>query len=138
MKLDLSTAYQQIELKEESWNYVRYMNTHKDVYWYSHLPYDVAATPAIFQGTMDKVLQGLSLGCILDDILLTGPADAAHDENVMKTLARLQEYRLKLSAKKGAFKQASVEYLAFFGDAQGENPPISKKGGGRMYQPQPV
>ena len=46
-KLDLSQAYTQIPLDEESVRYVT-INTHKGLYRYKRLPYGVASAPAIF------------------------------------------------------------------------------------------
>ena len=46
-KLDLSSAYQQVELEESSRNYVC-INSHKALYRYTRLWYGVTAVPAIF------------------------------------------------------------------------------------------
>ena len=54
MKLDLSEAYMQIKLDEESKFLV--INTHKRLYRVNRLPYGVASAPAIFPQTMDQVL----------------------------------------------------------------------------------
>lgn len=69
-KLDLSQAYQQIELEEDSRQYVT-INTHQGLYRYTRLPYGVSAAPQIFQSVMDKVLQGVECGCFIDDIIIT-------------------------------------------------------------------
>ena len=53
-KLDLSEAYMQIELDEESKFLV--INTHKGLYRVNRLPYGVASAPAIFPQTMDQIL----------------------------------------------------------------------------------
>ena len=69
-KLDLAHAYQQIELEEESRKYVT-INTHKELFLYTRLPFGVASAPAMFQRTMENLLQGLKNVCIyLDDILV--------------------------------------------------------------------
>ena len=57
-KLDLSQAYLQVKLKEESRKYV-VVNTHKGLFQYTRLPYGVASAPGIFQRVMENVLQGL-------------------------------------------------------------------------------
>ena len=57
-KLDLSEAYLQIELDDESKQFL-VINTHRGLYRFNRLPYGVASAPAIFQKVMDQVLQGL-------------------------------------------------------------------------------
>ena len=44
-KLDLTEAYLQIALKEQSRNLV-VINTHKELYCFTQLPYGVASAPA--------------------------------------------------------------------------------------------
>ena len=55
-KLDLSHAYLQVPLAEESQKYL-FINTHKGLYVYKRLPFGVAAAPAVFQCIMDNILQ---------------------------------------------------------------------------------
>ncbi|XP_064121662.1 uncharacterized protein K02A2.6-like [Macrobrachium nipponense] len=51
-KLDLSQAYQQVELDEESRKYVT-INTPLGLYRYTRLPYGVSAAPQLFRSLMD-------------------------------------------------------------------------------------
>ena len=77
-KLDMSQAYQQLVLDEESTKYVT-INTNRRLYHYTRLPFGVASTPAIFQKIMDSVLQGIpNVICYIDDVLGTGADDATH------------------------------------------------------------
>ena len=57
-KVDLSHAYQQMVLEEDSRKYVA-NNTHKGLYRYTCLPFGIASAPAVFQRTMDTILQGI-------------------------------------------------------------------------------
>jgi hypothetical protein len=67
-ELDLSQAYNQVVLDEESRKYVT-INTHQGLYQYTCLLFGIESAPAIFQRTMDTILQGLDkVGYILDDI----------------------------------------------------------------------
>ena len=125
-KLDLSHAYQQVLLDEESRDYVT-INTHLGLYRYTRLPFGVAAAPAIFQHTMDQVLQGIDgMGYILDDILITGKDDAEHKRNLEATLQRLDDSDIKLKRSKCSFMQDEVEYFAFRVNRNGIHPSPKK------------
>ena len=127
-KLDLSHAYQQVLLDEESRDYVT-INTHLGLYRYTRLPFGVAAAPAIFQHTMDQVLQGIDgVGYILDDILITGKDDAEHKRNLEATLQRLDDSDIKLKRSKCSFMQDEVEYFCVQGEPKW-NPPITEESG---------
>ena len=118
-KLDLSHAYQQVLLEPESRKYVT-INTHRGLYQYNRLPFGVASAPAVFQQTMDKILEGLPMVVVyIDDILITGRTDEEHLENLEKVLARLQRYGLRLKKEKCFLLQPSVEYLGYVIDAEG-------------------
>ena len=66
-KLDLSNAYQQLELTQESQTYLT-INTHKVVYAYQRLTFGIATTPSIFQA--DQIIQGMAnVVCYVDDTL---------------------------------------------------------------------
>ena len=53
-KLDLSQAYQQLLLDDESKDLVT-INTHRGLYQYTRLPFGVASAPAMFQKFMDTI-----------------------------------------------------------------------------------
>ncbi|KAL5477909.1 hypothetical protein EMCRGX_G024764 [Ephydatia muelleri] len=57
-KLDLSHAYLQLQLEEESKEFVT-ISTNKGFFRYNRLPFGVAAAPAIFQRTMEGILQDI-------------------------------------------------------------------------------
>ena len=77
-KLDLAHAYQQLELDDESKKFV-VINTHKGLFRYNSLPFGVSAAPAIFQRTIEGILQGIFSVCVyLDDILVTGKTEEKH------------------------------------------------------------
>ena len=77
-KLDLSQAYQQLQLDEKSKSYV-VINTQRGLFRYNGLPYGVSSAPGIFQRTMENLLQGVPHVVVyLDDILITCPSQKEH------------------------------------------------------------
>ena len=59
-KLDLSRAYQQILLEENSREFVT-INTHKGLYRPTRLPFGVSSASAIFQSEIEQVLQAIPM-----------------------------------------------------------------------------
>ena len=122
VKLDLSFAYQQVLLDEESRQYVT-INTHLGLFRYTRLPYGVAKSPTIFQQTMDTIMSPLNgVGGILDDLIFTGSNDAEHLRNLEGTLKGLDSMRVKLKRSKCVFIKPSVEYFASVLDRLGIHP----------------
>lgn len=125
-KLDLSQAYNQIVLDKDSRKHVT-INTHQGLYRYTRLPFGIASAPAIFQRTMDTILQGLNkVGYILDDILITGANDSEHKQILEATLQRLDDYGVKLQKSKCQFMQDQVDYFAFIVSKEGIKPSPKK------------
>lgn len=118
-KLDLSQAYQQVLLDDESRKFVT-INTHQGLYQYTRVPFGIASAPALFQKIMDILLQGIPHSiCYLDGILITGHTDAEHLQNLEEVLKRLQQNGLKVKPAKCRFMESSVEYLGHRIDASG-------------------
>jgi len=57
-KLDLSQAYQQLVLSDESKPYTA-INTYRGLYQYNKLPFGVSAALPIFQCTLETLLCGI-------------------------------------------------------------------------------
>ena len=73
------------------------------------MPFGVAASPAIFQKTMDN-------------LIITSKYDEEHLQNLDSTLKRLQSMKIQLTKSKCVSLQPSVEYFAFVVDRQGSHP----------------
>ena len=117
--LDLSQAYQQVQLGDESKQFVT-INTHRGLYRYNRLPFGVASAPALFQKLMDSVLGGIPhVICYIDDILVTGTSDDDHIKNLSTVFERLEKYGFRLKREKCSLFQDSVEYLGHKINAEG-------------------
>ena len=124
--LDLAHAYQQIPLDKSSKQCVTII-THKGLYRYNRLPFGVSAAPAIFQRTMENLLQGMPhVSIYLDDILVTGTSEADHLKTLDEVLNRLETAGLRLKQNKCAFLLPSVEYLGHRISAKGLQPTDEK------------
>ena len=90
-KLDMSQAYQQIELEDSS-RQCTVINTHKGLFQYNRLPFGISSAPAIFQRVMERLLQGIAgVVVYLDDVLVTGRTNEEHLESLELVLKRLEE-----------------------------------------------
>lgn len=118
-KLDLAHAYNQIPLDEESKD-LTVITTHKGLYRYNRLPFGISSAPAVFQRTMETLLQGIpNVSVYIDDLLITGKTDEEHLRTLEKVLVRLEKAGIRLKQGKCAFMLKSVEYLGHRISAQG-------------------
>ena len=125
-KLDLSQAYQQVELDESSQKYVT-ISTHRGLYRYKRLPFGVASAPALFQQIMDKILQGIPRVVVyIDDILITGSTEREHLATLGQVLTLLEQYGIRLKRSKCRFLAPEVDYLGYRIDKTGLRPLPSK------------
>ncbi|XP_062609940.1 uncharacterized protein K02A2.6-like [Saccostrea cucullata] len=99
-KLDLTQAYHHMELDEDSQDLL-VINTHKGLFKYKRLPYGISSAPALWQRTIEQVLQNIpSTQVIIDDIIVTGRNDEEHLHNLKLVLDRLQSYGLHVNLQK--------------------------------------
>ncbi|CAF4637437.1 unnamed protein product [Rotaria sp. Silwood2] len=120
IKLDLSDAYLQVELDDESKKFV-VINTPLGLFQYNRMPFGISNAPAIFQRTMDQVIAGIP-NCIayLDDILITGANDDEHFQTLEMVLLKLSEFGFKCNPDKCSFLKNEVSYLGFIIDKNGK------------------
>ena len=73
--------------------------TQNGLFQYTRLPFGVSSAPAIFQRTMDNLLQGIPQVCVyLDDILVTGKSTEEHLKNFDEVLSRLKNAGMRLKS----------------------------------------
>ena len=116
--LDLVQAYQQLPLDKDTQELLT-ISTHLGLYRNTRLPFWGASAPALFQRTMDILLQGLpKVMCYLDDIIVTGHTDEEHFSYLEEVLRRLSVHGFRLKQPKCSLFQSSVEFLGHTIDAQ--------------------
>ena len=99
-KLDLSHAYQQVPLEEESKKYIM-VNTHRGLFRYTRLPFGVSSAPGIFQRIIGSLLQGIKgVVVYLDDILITEATEEKHLQVLDEVLSRLDKAGLRVKRSK--------------------------------------
>lgn len=109
-KIDLRQAYLQLPLNDAS-RKITTINTSKGLYTYNRLPFGISSSPAIWQKTMDTILQGVpGVQCNQDDMILTGKSDEEHYKNLHKVLHRLQQYGIKANLDKCKFFQEEIVF----------------------------
>ena len=118
-KIDLRQAYNQLEMNENSKSYLT-INTHKGLYSYNRLVFGIAASPSIWQSTMDQVLKDIpNTSCILNDIIITGKSDEEHLKTLETVLQRLQDYNLRAHVDKCSFFREEITYCGHKINANG-------------------
>ncbi|XP_055645636.1 uncharacterized protein K02A2.6-like [Toxorhynchites rutilus septentrionalis] len=120
--IDLSDAYLQLEIDEESRNFVT-INTHKGLYRFNSISPGIKCAPGAFQQIMDAMLSGIPCTSpYLDDILVGGRTAEEHKQNLYRVLQRLQEYGFTVKFDKCKFFMHQVKYLGQLLDTEGIRP----------------
>lgn len=124
--LDLSSAYQQVPLSEESKPLLT-INTHQGLYEFQRLPFGIASAPALFQAMMDKILEGIpNVGCYIDDVIITGHSAEDCYTTATKVLKALSDHNITLKEEKCKFFRDSVVYLGHKVSEEGIYPTAEK------------
>jgi len=106
-KLDLSEAYLQVELDEESQKYL-VISTHKGPFRFNRSQYGVASAPAIFQQIMEQILPKLpKVVCYMDDILITASTDKEHLQNLRAVFESINRVASESSNRNANFSRFS-------------------------------
>lgn len=124
--LDLANAYHQLRVNEDSQKFLT-INTQRGLYQYARLPFGIASASAIFQKTMDRILQGIDgVLCYIDDVIISAKSEEEHLQILEKVLQRFKQYGVRARKVKCKFLTNSVEYLGHIIDAEGQHPLPSK------------
>ena len=121
-KIDLSDAYLQIPVEEES-SKLLCINTHRGLYKFERLAFGIKVAPAIFQQVMDTMLGGLDFSiAYLDDILIKSQDMEQHKQHVHQVFKKIQDYGFKLKESKCDFFMEKIKYLGHIIDKEGRRP----------------
>ncbi|XP_017890397.1 uncharacterized protein K02A2.6-like, partial [Ceratina calcarata] len=94
-KLDLSQAYNQLVLDEQS-KLILAWSIHKGIFKVNRMPFGIKPAASIFQQKVEKTLQGCKGAMnFIDDIIVTGSTREEHIENLREVLGRLLRAGLK-------------------------------------------
>ncbi|XP_039756663.1 uncharacterized protein K02A2.6-like [Pararge aegeria] len=118
-KLDLSHAYQQVLLTEDS-QPMTAITTHIGTFVYKRVPFGIKCVPEYFEKLIEETLCGLSSTVAFqDDICVTGKDRETHCKNLRAVLARLKMAGLRVNWSKCEFFKDSVTYLGYKIDKKG-------------------
>ncbi|XP_059217655.1 uncharacterized protein LOC131994788 [Stomoxys calcitrans] len=118
-KLDLSNAYNQLVLDEDS-QLLCAWSTHIGTLKVKRLPFGVKTAAAIIQKTMENLFRGIPYVVVYqDDITVTGKNMQEHISTLRLVLQKLQSSGLKLNLKKSEFFKSKILYLGFNIDKNG-------------------
>ncbi|XP_064459047.1 uncharacterized protein K02A2.6-like [Ornithodoros turicata] len=112
-KIDLRQAFLQMEVDEKS-KHLLTIHTEKGLFRYNRMVFAIAPAPAIWQRTIEQVLQGVPMThATQDDIVVSGTTEEDHLENLSKVLMRLESFGLKANLQKCSFFQDSIVYCGY-------------------------
>lgn len=137
-KLDLSQAYNQIELDDSK----RYtvVNTHLGLFQYNRLVYGLSSSVGIFQRIMTTLLGNIpNVQIFLDDVIIGGRSKEEHLHALETVFQRLLKKGLKLKKSKCVFLAKEVTYLGYVVSREGIKPDMTKVNAIiKMRQPQNI
>ena len=125
-KLDLSSAYHQLELDKES-RQITTFTTHKGLFQYKRLNFGTNSASEIFQHTIQDVFNGIP-GCrnISDNIIIFGKTQNEHDKTLEMILQVAKQRNLKFNFAKCQFDQTQLEFFGYIFSAEGISPSAAK------------
>ncbi len=118
-KLDANSGFWQIPLAEESRRLTTFI-TPFGRYYFNKLPFGISSAPENFQKQMSRVLEGLDgVVCQLDDVLVHGPNQDAHDSRLEAVLKRMESAGVTLNPEKCSFSQTQLKFLGHIVNEKG-------------------
>ncbi|XP_062541114.1 uncharacterized protein K02A2.6-like [Armigeres subalbatus] len=124
--IDLSDAYLQVEVDEESKKLLT-INTHRGLFQFNRLAPGVKSAPGAFQRLVDSMIADIpGVRTSIDDAIVFGPNYEAHKASLDMLLQRLEEYGFHVKLEKCRFFQTEISYLGHIADRNGIRPDPEK------------
>ena len=121
-KLDLTSAYHQIELSPESRDITTF-GTHKGLYRYKRLMFSISCAPEMYQKVLHQVLQECDgAHNILDDVIVHAPTQEEHDKRFENVVRVLSSRWLTLNRDKCQLKMSHLDFMGHVLSARGIGP----------------
>ena len=121
-KLDLNSAYHQIELAPESRDITTF-GTHDGLYRYKPLMFGISCAPEMYQKVIRQVLQDCEgAHNILDDVIVHATTEEEHDHRYENVVRVLSSKGLTLNRNKCQFKMSHLEFMGHVLSARGIGP----------------
>ena len=121
-KLDLRSAYHQLEIREDSRDLTAF-TSHVGQFRYKRLPFGLANAPSAYMKVISLILRDCAnTACYLDDILIYGDSLEKHDACLEMTLQRLREHDITLNDSKCQYRQTTIQFLGRLLSADGVSP----------------
>ncbi|UYV70913.1 K02A2.6-like [Cordylochernes scorpioides] len=125
-KLDLSSAYHQIEMDEASKNLL-VVSTHRGLYRYNRLPFGISPASAIFQRCMDSLFHDVpNMVIYLDDIFIGSKDEQEHYRILKMIFDKLKELNFTLNKEKCLFFKKDICFLGHIINEDGVRPDSKK------------
>lgn len=125
-KIDLSQAYNQICLSEDSKQYC-VISTHRGLFRYNRLVYGLSSSSGIFQRIVSNIVDSIpNVQCFADDLIITAPDRSTHLKSIETLMNKLGSVGLKIKLEKCSFLAKEVRYLGYIVDKNGIRPDPEK------------
>ena len=127
--LDLSQAYFQVPLDENSKEYTAFTIPGRGLYQFTRLPFGLSNSLATFQKLMDGIITPEMDGrehCYLDDIVIVSETFEEHLHWLHIVITRLKQANLTMNRVKSVFGCTEVKYLGFIVNFNGLQPDPEK------------